>query len=83
MQLPYGNVPANFAMVALQGELQVERAKLTKEKQALEKLEDKKHIFGRVNSSPTILMSLLFTYHSPLKTIHSNVFAQTFFTCNL
>lgn len=46
MQLPYGNVPANFALVALQGELQVERAKLVKEKQALEKLEDKKHILG-------------------------------------
>lgn len=46
MQLPYGNVPANFAAVALQGERQVERARLTKEKQALEKLEDKIHIYG-------------------------------------
>ena len=46
MQLPYGNVPANFAAVAMQGERQVERAKLVKEKQALEKLEDKKHILG-------------------------------------
>ena len=46
MQLPYGNVPANFAAVALQGERQVERAKLVKEKQALEKLENKKQILG-------------------------------------
>ena len=47
MQLPYGNVPANFAAVALQGERQVERAKLVKEKQALEKLENKKQILGK------------------------------------
>ena len=46
MQLPYGNVPANFAAEALQGERQVERAKLVKEKQALEKLENKKQILG-------------------------------------
>lgn len=46
MQLPYGNVPANFAAVAMQGEIQVERSKLNKEKQALERLEDKQHIYG-------------------------------------
>lgn len=46
MQLPYGNVPANFAAVALQGERQVERARLMKEKQALAKLQDKKQIYS-------------------------------------
>ncbi|XP_067942713.1 actin-related protein 5-like [Watersipora subatra] len=48
MQLPYGNVPANFAAVAMQGERQVERAKLTKEKQSLEKLQNKKQILDQL-----------------------------------